>query len=92
MAAPAQWPSTRRLRAGDALTCEISASWWDHPGQLLRTFAVAAEPTALYRELHAAADAALDAILAAGGDVSAGAPKATRGARARAMVKVLRGA
>jgi len=64
MAVPAQWPSTRRLEAGDALTCEISASWWDHPGQLLRTFAVAAEPLPLYRELHAAADAALDAILA----------------------------
>jgi Xaa-Pro dipeptidase len=63
MAVPAQWPSTRRLAAGDALTCEISASWWDHPGQVLRTFAVAAEPAALYRELHAAADAALDAIL-----------------------------
>jgi Xaa-Pro aminopeptidase len=64
MAVPAQWPSTRRLGAGDALTCEISASWWDHPGQLLRTFAVAADPTPLYEELHAAADAALDAILA----------------------------
>jgi Xaa-Pro aminopeptidase len=62
MAAPAQWPSTRRLTAGDALTCEISASWWDHPGQLLRTFAVAAEPAPLFRELHAAADAAFDAI------------------------------
>jgi len=62
MAVPAQWPSTRRLRAGDALTCEISASWWDHPGQLLRTFAVAAEPAPLYAELHAAADAAFDAI------------------------------
>ena len=64
MAVPAQWPSTRRLEAGDALTCEISAAWWDHPGQLLRTFAVAAEPTPLYRELHAAADAAFDASLA----------------------------
>jgi Xaa-Pro dipeptidase len=63
MAAPAQWPSTRRLEAGDALTCEISASWWDHPGQLLRTFAVAAEPTPLFAELHAAADAALGAVL-----------------------------
>ena len=63
MAVPAQWPSTRRLEAGDALTCEISASWWDHPGQLLRTFAVGAEPAPLYRELHAAADAALDAVL-----------------------------
>jgi Xaa-Pro dipeptidase len=64
MAVPGQWPSTRRLQPGDALTCEISASWWDHPGQLLRTFAVAADPTPLYEELHAAADAALDAILA----------------------------
>jgi Xaa-Pro dipeptidase len=63
-AVPAQWPSTRRLAPGDALTCEISASWWDHPGQVLRTFAVAAAPTPLYEELHAAADAALDAILA----------------------------
>jgi Xaa-Pro aminopeptidase len=63
MAVPAQWPSTRRLEAGDALTCEISASWWDHPGQLLRTLAVAAEPTPLYRELHDVADAALDAVL-----------------------------
>jgi Xaa-Pro dipeptidase len=63
IAVPAQWPSTRELQAGDALTCEISASWWDHPGQALRTFAVAAEPTPLYRELHAAADAAFDAIV-----------------------------
>jgi Xaa-Pro aminopeptidase len=62
--APAQWPSTRRLRAGDALVCEISASWWDHPGQVLRTFTVAADPSPLYRELHAVADAAFDAICA----------------------------
>jgi Xaa-Pro dipeptidase len=61
---PAQWPSTRRLAAGDALTCEISASWFDHPGQLLRTFAVDADPTPLYRGLHAAADAAFDAVAA----------------------------
>ena len=64
MAVPAQWPSARRLEAGDALICEISAAWWDHPGQLLRTFAVAADPSPLYRALHAAADAAFDAILA----------------------------
>jgi Xaa-Pro dipeptidase len=61
---PAQWPSARRLRAGDALTCEISAAYWEHPGQALRTFAVAAEPTPLYSALHEAADAAFDAILA----------------------------
>jgi Xaa-Pro aminopeptidase len=60
---PAQWPSTRRLRSGDALSCEISASFWDHPGQLLRTFTVGAEPTSLYRELHGVADTAFDAIL-----------------------------
>jgi Xaa-Pro dipeptidase len=59
---PAQWPSTRELRPGDALTCEISASFWDHPGQLLRTFAVESEPTPLYRELHDVADAAFEAV------------------------------
>jgi hypothetical protein len=36
--------------------------------------------------------AALDAILAVGGDVSAGAPRASRAARGRAFVKVLLGA
>jgi Xaa-Pro aminopeptidase len=60
--APAQWPSTRRLRPGDALVCEISAAWWDHPGQVLRTFTVDAEPTPLYRELHDVAEAAFDAV------------------------------
>ena len=60
---PTQWPSTRTLAEGDVLTSEISASFWDHPGQLLRTFSVAGDPVGLYRELHAAADAAFDAIL-----------------------------
>jgi Xaa-Pro dipeptidase len=64
VAVPAQWPSARPLRPGDALTCEVSASYWDYTGQLLRTFAIGAEPPTLYRELHAAADAAFDAILA----------------------------
>ena len=64
LAVPAQWPSTRALREGDALTCEVSASFWDYTGQLLRTFAIGAEPPALYRELHEVADAALEAILA----------------------------
>ena len=62
LSVPAQWPSSRALRPGDALTCEISASFWDYTGQVLRTFAVGAEPTALYRELHAVADAAFDAL------------------------------
>jgi len=61
---PAQWPSARRLERDDALTCEISASYWGYSGQLLRTFAVGAEPAPLYRELHEVADAAFDAIVA----------------------------
>lgn len=59
---PAQWPSTRRLRTGDALVCEISAAWWDYVGQVLRTYTVGAEPTPLYSELHDVADAAFDAV------------------------------
>lgn len=62
MSVPAQYPSTRRLSAGDALVCEISAAYWEYAGQLLRTFTVADEPSALYRELHDVADAAFDVI------------------------------
>jgi Xaa-Pro dipeptidase len=63
IAAPAQWPSTRRLQRADALVCEVSASFWDHPGQVLRTFTVDADPTPLYRELHEVAEAAFDAVV-----------------------------
>jgi Xaa-Pro dipeptidase len=59
---PAQWPTARALERGDVLTCEISASYWDYTGQLLRTFTVADDPEPLYRELHEVADAAFDAI------------------------------
>jgi Xaa-Pro aminopeptidase len=59
---PAQWPAARALERGEVLACEISASYWDYTGQLLRTFAVAAAPAPLYRELHEVADAAFDAI------------------------------
>ena len=59
---PSQYPSTRPLQAGDALSAEISASYWDHPGQVLRTFSVEANPSPLYTELHTVADAAFDAI------------------------------
>jgi Xaa-Pro dipeptidase len=61
---PAQYPSDRALRPGDALVCEVSAAFWEYPAQLLRTFAVAGEPEPLYRELHAVADAAFDAVVA----------------------------
>jgi Xaa-Pro dipeptidase len=59
---PAQWPSARRLRAGDVLTCEVSAAYHGYPGQLLRTFTIAAEATPRYRELHEVAEAAFAAI------------------------------
>jgi Xaa-Pro dipeptidase len=59
---PAQWPAARALERGDVLSCEVSASFWDYTGQLLRTFAVAGEPPPLHRELHDVADTAFDAL------------------------------
>jgi Xaa-Pro aminopeptidase len=59
---PSQWPSNRILASGDVLTCEISASWWGYAGQVLRSMTIDAAPTQLYLDLHAAADAAFDAI------------------------------
>jgi Xaa-Pro dipeptidase len=63
LAVPRQFPLTRRVQAGDVVVAEISAAFWEHPGQVLRSFALG-EPTKLYRELHATADAAFDAIAA----------------------------
>jgi Xaa-Pro dipeptidase len=60
---PRQFPRMRRVQAGDVVVAEVSAAFWDHPGQVLRSFTLGA-PNALYRELHAAADAAFDAIAA----------------------------
>jgi Xaa-Pro aminopeptidase len=64
LAVPRQFPSTRHLRKGDVVVAEISAAFWDHPGQVLRSFAFAEEPPQLYRDLHGAADATFDAIAA----------------------------
>jgi Xaa-Pro aminopeptidase len=61
---PRQFPENRIVQAGDVVFCEISASFWDYPGQVLRTFTVAADPTPLYRDLYATAEAAYDAIAA----------------------------
>ena len=61
---PSQFHSTRRLQAGDVLFCEISAAYWGYAGQVLRSFTIEADPTPLYADLHAAADAAFDAIAA----------------------------
>ena len=61
---PPQFASSRKVMSGDVVFCELSASFWDYSGQVLRTFSVGAEPTPLYRELHATAEAAFDAITA----------------------------
>ena len=67
---PPQYHSSRKLQNGDMMFVEITASFWDSPGQVLRTFAVGAEPTPLFRELYDVADAAFRAVtgvLRAGG-------------------------
>jgi len=59
---PPQFHSSRKVQAGDIVFCELSGSFWDYSGQVLRSFTVGAEPTPLYRDLHAAAEAAFDAV------------------------------
>lgn len=60
---PAQWPTGRVLRKGDVLSCELSTTVGvDYPGQLLRTFTVAEDPSPLVTELHEVADEALRRI------------------------------
>jgi Xaa-Pro dipeptidase len=61
LAVPRQFATTRQVQNGDVVVAEITAAFWEHPGQVLRSFALG-EPTKLYRDLHAAADAAFDAI------------------------------
>jgi Xaa-Pro aminopeptidase len=83
---PAQWPSRRRLRAGDVLTCEVSASYRGYPGQLLRTFTIAAPATPVYADLHRIAEAAFGAMAAR---LRAG---ATAGDLAAAAAEIILGA
>jgi Xaa-Pro aminopeptidase len=52
------------VQKGDVVFCELSAYWWDYPGQVLRSFTVEADPAPLYRDLHATAEAAFDAVTA----------------------------
>ena len=59
---PRQFASSRKVRPGDVIATEITAQFFDDPGQILRTFAVAAEPTPLFRRLHETAEAAFDAV------------------------------
>jgi Xaa-Pro aminopeptidase len=61
---PPQFTSSRKVKTGDVVFCELSASFWDYSGQVLRSFTVGADPTPLYRDLHATAEAAFDAVTA----------------------------
>ena len=64
LAVPTQFVANRKIERGDVVTAEISAAFWEHPGQVLRSFAVGEEPTPLYRALHAVADSAFAAVAA----------------------------
>jgi Xaa-Pro aminopeptidase len=59
---PRQIASSRRIRKGDAIATEITAQFFDYPGQVLRSFTAASEPTPLFRRLHETAEAAFDAV------------------------------
>ena len=61
---PAQFPSNRVVQQGDVVITEISASFREYSGQVLRSFTIDCEPTPLYRELHAAAEAGFESIAA----------------------------
>ncbi len=64
LAVPAQFAANRKVERGDIVFAEISAAFWEHPGQVLRSFAVGEKPTPLYRALHAVADSAFAAVAA----------------------------
>ena len=59
---PPQHPSPRKVQSGDIVSCELSAYWWDYPGQVLRSFTVDAEATSRYADLYATAEATFDAV------------------------------
>ena len=59
---PRQIETSRKIRAGDVIATEITAQFFDYPGQILRSFTVAAEPTPLFRRLYDTAEAAFDAV------------------------------
>jgi Xaa-Pro dipeptidase len=61
---PRQHLTRRKLAAGDVVSCEITANFWEYGGQVLRTFTVGERFTPLYQKLHDTAEAAFDAIFA----------------------------
>jgi Xaa-Pro dipeptidase len=59
---PPQHHSSRCLERGDLMFVEFSGTFWDYPGQVLRTIAVGAEPTPLFQTLYDTAEAAFNSI------------------------------
>jgi Xaa-Pro aminopeptidase len=59
---PRQHLTNRKIATGDVVSCEITANFWEHGGQVLRTFTVGERFTALYQKLHDTAEAAYEAI------------------------------
>ena len=62
---PSQFQSSRRLERGDCLITEISGAYWGYSGQIHRTYSLGEGPTPEWRELHAVAVEAFEAIAAA---------------------------
>jgi Xaa-Pro aminopeptidase len=60
---PAQVQSSRRLAAGDVILTELSAMHHGYWGQVVRCFAVGAEPTAKYLRMHEVAVSVFDRII-----------------------------
>ncbi|MFN4282500.1 MAG: M24 family metallopeptidase [Alphaproteobacteria bacterium] len=60
---PAQVARNPKVQARDVGVNEIAAAVWSYPGQFQRTISVAADPTPLYRDLHAAAEECFLGIL-----------------------------
>ena len=59
---PSQLARNRKVATGDIVFTEIASSFWSYPGQIQRSIAVASEPTPVYRDLHAVAEEAFEAI------------------------------
>ena len=62
---PAQNPSDRRIREGDVIITEISASWWGYSGQIHRPVFVGREPTPAWQHMFDTARMAYERIAAA---------------------------
>ena len=60
---PRQLPINRVVQKGDVMFTEISASFWSYPGQVQRSFTIAADPTPLYRDLYQCAEDAFHNVL-----------------------------